>query len=87
MLVYVWRWMLGLGCLLAQSNPPTTHINPFTPPTTYTKNQVTGMQSGLGLLTYQGQTGAVGHGEYFFFHFGKSFVCLCVFFCVFFLNY
>ncbi len=30
------------------------------------------MQSGLGLLTYQGQTGAVGHGEYFFFHFGAS---------------
>jgi hypothetical protein len=35
--------------------------------------QVTGMQSGLGLLTYQGQTGAVGHGEYFFFHFGSFF--------------
>ena len=80
-LVYVWGWMLGLGCLLTQSNPPTTHINPFTPTNHLHQNQVTGMQSGLGLLTYQGQTGAVGHGEYFFFHFGACFlVCtLCIY--------
>lgn len=37
------------------------------------------MQSGLGLLTYQGQTGAVGHGEYFFFHFGPlKFAACCL---------
>ncbi|KDO32672.1 hypothetical protein SPRG_02372 [Saprolegnia parasitica CBS 223.65] len=29
-------------------------------------------KSSLGFLNYQGQTGAVGHGEYLFFHFGAN---------------
>eukprot|EP00904_Undaria_pinnatifida_P006553 jgi/Undpi1/3027/HiC_scaffold_14.g06404.m1 len=33
--------------------------------------ETTAMQSGLGLLKFQMQTGAVGHGEYFFLSFGE----------------
>ncbi|OQR89045.1 hypothetical protein THRCLA_09951 [Thraustotheca clavata] len=29
-------------------------------------------KSALGFLNYQGQTGAVGHGEYLYFHFGQN---------------
>ncbi|CAM9113535.1 unnamed protein product [Choristocarpus tenellus] len=34
--------------------------------------ETTAMQSGLGLLKYQMQTGAVGHGEYFFLSFDNG---------------
>ena len=33
-------------------------------------SQATAMQSALGFLNYQAQTGAIGHGEYFYLSFG-----------------